>query len=316
MAGREQKVKERKRKELLEKGYVKCYYCKELVKPKAMRCPHCGKWYSSGKQALAFVVVIIVALSALGGYFYMTGGTTEPAPSTLPAVLSNTPSGTAVTTTSKLTASFNKEMDKDSVESAFSISPYVPGTFSWSGRTVTFIPSGELAAGTSYTATIGAGALDKYGNGLDCGTYQWYFTTVGGTTTRREIGTGENEFWTGTITHPSWVTSDVQSKPLLILTHSEGCAPCITMTGILESIRSEYPTELTYYDILSGVDEPEATETFNAYDPDGQEHYIPLTIVITKGPNNSIIWHSWEGVIDEQTLTSWLDDAISYHQEN
>ncbi len=181
---------------------------------------------------------------------------------------------------------------------------------------MTFKPSGAFAAGTSYTATIAYEAVDSYGNHLDCEIYRWYFTTEGGSTTRRDIGSGENDFWSRPVSHPSWAVSDVQFKVVLIFTHSEGCAPCITQTGICESVYSTYSSNLKYYDLLSGTDEPEATETFSAYDPNGEPHYIPQTTVLTKGPNNSIIWHSWEGVIDEPALSSWIEDAISYHDEN
>jgi len=308
------KIEEKKK--LLEEGYIECGYCDEPVKPKALKCPHCGKWYSSGKQAIALILTITILLSSVG-YYYWSGNHSASNLSSSPYVVSSYPSGTAVTTTSSLSMTFSREMNRTLVESAFSLSPNIPGIFSWSGNTLTFKPSTQLAAGTVYTATIGENAHDINGKKLDCGMYRWVFTTATGTgtITRRDIGNGDNEFWSRAVSHPSWVTTAVQTKPQLILTHSTGCAPCDTMISICGPLSTEYTGQIVYYDITSGTDEPEATDCFGAYDPNGEPHYVPLTTVVTKGPNNTIIWHSWEGVVDEVTLRSWIDDAISYHDE-
>ncbi|MFO7618462.1 MAG: Ig-like domain-containing protein [Thermoplasmata archaeon] len=310
--------KQRRRKEMAEKGYVECGYCNELVKPKAMRCPHCGKLYSSGKQVLVMLITIATAISLVAVYFLMPGYSGYEPSGENPIVVSAFPTGVSVSTTSSISVDFDREMDRDSVESAFSISPFVSGTHSWSGNTLTYHPSQELAAGASYTVTIGSGALDRFGNPLDSGVYKWYFSTQSsdGTATLRAIGTGSDDFWSRSTAHPSWAASAVQAKPVLIFTHSEGCAPCVTQTGINENVYTKYQNHITYYDLLSGTDEPQATDTFGAYDPDGAPHYVPLTTVLTIGPNNAIIWHSWEGVVDEATLSSWIDDAIAYHNAN
>ena len=128
------------------------------------------------------------------------------------------------------------------------------------------------------------------------------------------IGTGENDFWTTATNHPSWAIEAVQAQPVLIFTHSTDCSPCITQTEICESVYATYSTEIKYYDFVSGVD-PQAPACFDAYDPDGEAHYIPLTVVLTEGPGNTIIWHSWEGVVEEDVLTEWIEYAITYHNE-
>ena len=128
------------------------------------------------------------------------------------------------------------------------------------------------------------------------------------------IGTGDNEFWVTTTNHPSWAVDAAQTQPVLIFAHSTTCASCITQAEICESIYATYSTEIGYYDFVSGVD-PQAPACFDAYDPDGGTHYIPLTIVLTKGPDNTILWHSWEGVVEEDILTEWIEDAIIYHNE-
>lgn len=317
MAKKSQK-RRRQEKELLDKGYVECYYCDELVKPKALKCPNCGKWFSTGKQVLAFAIVLIVVLSVVGVYYNLPGeshGGYEPS-TEMPTVLSTTPTGTTVSTSSPISVTFNMEMNKASVENAFSVTPSIPGSFSWSGNTVRYTPSGSLPEGTYYTVSIGSGAVDMDGKAMDCGVYTWRFTTAGGTTTttRRDVGTGDNDFWPTSVNHPSWVTADVQSKPLLILTHTEGCAPCITMTDTCNKISATYTSQISFYDLISGTNEPQASECFSAYDP-VPPNYVPLTTILTKGPNNQIIWHSWEGVVEEAVLESWINDALSYHSD-
>lgn len=230
------------KKELLEQGYDECYYCDKPVKPSALKCPHCGKWYSSGKQLLAVMLAAIIILAALSFYIITSDDIHNP--------FSDDPADDV-----------NEDDDIEDEEPVFLFN----------------------------------------------------------------IGSGENDFWTknplghtlpgGAVSHPSWVSVDLISKPVLIFTHSEGCDPCITQTGICESVYAKYSDDIEYYDLLSGTDEPEATETFAAYDPNGDPHYIPLTIVVSKGPDNTVIWHSWEGVVEEPVLSDWIDDALSYHGE-
>ncbi len=299
----------------MDKGYIECGYCNELVKPNALKCPNCGKWYTSGKQVIAVSLVFIIAVSLVSVYyFYPAGGQgAYVPPDDVPAVLSASPTGLSVSIGSKISVTFNRDMDRNSVQSAFTVSPNIPGAFSWNGKTLTFTPTSSLAAGTIYTITVGSSAVDTTGLHLDCGMYSWQFTTAGGSAaTLRSIGTGQNDFWSATTAHPSWAVTAVQARPVLILTHTEGCAPCETMIGICGDVSSDYSGQITYYDLTSGINEPQATDCFTAYDP-VPPNYVPLTTVLTLGPNSQIIWHSWEGVIDEATLSSWIDDAISYH---
>jgi hypothetical protein len=85
---------------------------------------------------------------------------------TRPLVTSYVPTATNATTSSMIQITFSKPMDRASVERAFSISGGLNGTFQWSSdsRSVTFLPSKTLQAGTTYTVVLGTTATDRAGN--------------------------------------------------------------------------------------------------------------------------------------------------------
>jgi len=95
---------------------------------------------------------------------------------TAPTVTDNTPTGTDIPVTTVITVTFNESMNTTSVEDAFSIDPSVAGSLSWSGDTITFTPTADLAYSTTYEVNIGTGAEDLAGNPLAT-TYIWNFTT-------------------------------------------------------------------------------------------------------------------------------------------
>jgi hypothetical protein len=106
-----------------------------------------------------------------------------------PTITSKSPTVSAVPVDSSITAAFSESMNASSAESAFSISPTVPGSFSWTDDTMTFDPTTNLAYSTEYTVTIHGTAMDSAGNGLDgnengiaqgspADDYTWSFTTV------------------------------------------------------------------------------------------------------------------------------------------
>ena len=57
-------ARRRKVDELLD-SEVECYYCSEVIPAKSMKCPSCGKMFSSAKKMIAFAVVLIVIAAAL-----------------------------------------------------------------------------------------------------------------------------------------------------------------------------------------------------------------------------------------------------------
>ncbi|MFC1663478.1 Ig-like domain-containing protein [Patescibacteria group bacterium] len=62
-----------------------------------------------------------------------------------------------VTIGSTIRAGFDQDIDKNSAETKFIISPNVSGTFSWDGRTIVFDPSQALAFDTTYTVSLASG---------------------------------------------------------------------------------------------------------------------------------------------------------------
>ncbi len=88
-----------------------------------------------------------------------------------PAVTAVQPSAGAgeVATDSPVVVTFSKEMDRPSVEQAFTLvggTGALPGTFAWSTTRLTFRPTGGMPASTTLTMAIGTTARDTRGNPL------------------------------------------------------------------------------------------------------------------------------------------------------
>ena len=123
---------------------------------------------------------------------YVWSFTTGAAPdTTAPTVTFTVPANgaTAVLTNTKVSATFSEAMDPLTIStSTFTLKQGVtaiPGTVIYSGVTAVFTPASILAASTTYTATITAGATDLAGNQLAgnqaplpaASDYVWTFTT-------------------------------------------------------------------------------------------------------------------------------------------
>lgn len=90
-----------------------------------------------------------------------------------PTVMSFAPSSgaTGVPASTTVAVTFGEPMDRASAQAAFALrrtsdGAAVPGSFSWSGNTMTFRPSAALAPSTGYTVSVGTGARDAAGNGM------------------------------------------------------------------------------------------------------------------------------------------------------
>jgi uncharacterized protein YvpB len=91
--------------------------------------------------------------------------------------------------TTNVIVEFDQEVDHDSAQSHFSISPNVPGRFSWTNNTMTFILNTPLNFQTTYTAKVSPGVKTVYG--LDSrDTFSTSFTTVPNVTIISGFGPG------------------------------------------------------------------------------------------------------------------------------
>jgi hypothetical protein len=118
-----------------------------------------------------------------GAYFGYLARPVEPdtiAPAT--TAISPADGATAVATGTAVSVTFSEPMDRSSAEAAFALTraadgTAVPGSFSWSGSTMTFRPAAALAEGTAYAASVGTGARDLAGNAL-AASRAWTFRTL------------------------------------------------------------------------------------------------------------------------------------------
>lgn len=85
------------------------------------------------------------------------------------------PSGSRVSLQSAVTLTFDQPVDHTSAERAFSISPKVEGSFSWSGNTLSFHPAG-FQYQTTYIVALSPGIVPAFG--LPGTAYSMSFTTT------------------------------------------------------------------------------------------------------------------------------------------
>jgi len=120
--------------------------------------------------------------NALGGAYVWTFITGTIADVAAPTVSSVSPANlaTGVPVNWTVAATFSEAMDPVTITTAtFAVAQGatpVTGTVNYAGTTATFTPAGNLAASTSFTATITTGAKDLAANGL-VSNHVWSFTT-------------------------------------------------------------------------------------------------------------------------------------------
>ena len=100
----------------------------------------------------------------------------EARDTTPPTVIEHTPTGENVPVTTRITVTFSKSMNKESVEYASSIDPDVQRELGWKENTIIFTPSSNLNYDTTYTVTIGQEAEDAEYSNLE-EPYEWRFST-------------------------------------------------------------------------------------------------------------------------------------------
>jgi hypothetical protein len=120
-----------------------------------------------------------LALAANFVWNFTTGNAPDTSPP-LVSFVSPTPGATSTPLNTKILATFSKAMDPSTVStSTFALkhgTTSTPGAVTYAGVTATFVPTGNLVAGTVYTASITNGAKDSMGHAL-AANFVWSFTT-------------------------------------------------------------------------------------------------------------------------------------------
>ena len=143
------------------------------------------KRFEAQQTYLVFMFMLILSVFIIilpgcgggggGGGHWDEVVTIRPVSSTVPVN-----GATGVPVGNKLTVTFSEVMDRATITTTtFTLkqgTTPISGTVDYSGVTAVFTPASNLAASTTYTATITTGAEDLAGNALTAD-YVWSFTT-------------------------------------------------------------------------------------------------------------------------------------------
>jgi hypothetical protein len=143
------------------------------------------------------------------------------------------------------------------------------------------------------------------------------------------VGSGNDDWWTiypkqstaaGTdVNHPAWVLDALEKKPVLIYVHKD-CSYCAPQTAAVNNVSDEFKGDITYYEIKADGSDSRAEEALQAYDPNGGVSYVPMTIIVTLAPDSEgnvmPVWHSNEDLTGDDWIKNYVEDAISYYDEN
>lgn len=146
---------------------------------------------------------------------------------------------------------------------------------------------------------------------------------------KNKVGTRSYDWWAAypaqssaaasEVEHPQWVLDALESKPVVIYVH-KGCSYCRPQTEAMAEVVSKYGDQFVYYDISAGGSDSKTEEAIRTYDPDGGVSYVPLTAIVTLAPDSKgkvqVIWHSTEEVTGMAWIGEYVQDAVSYHNEN
>jgi len=155
--------------------------------------PTSGLAYSTTYTATIATAVTDVAANPLASVKTWSFTTGIAPDLTAPTVSSTTPAdgATDVAVNTTVTATFSEPMSADTITATnFKLDNGATGTVGYDGTTATLTPSGDLVAGTVYTATVTTGAKDLAGLPLATA-HSWSFTTAGtAPPTSTDTGTG------------------------------------------------------------------------------------------------------------------------------
>jgi Ice-binding-like/Bacterial Ig-like domain len=182
-------------------------------------------------------IIIIAMIASLGGC------KKDADVGIRPTVNSTNPINEATNTglSSQVTATFSVAMDPAAVASSFSLhqgTTSVSGTVVSNGTTATFIPSGNLAASTVYSATITTGAKNADGNSL-AHEYVWTFTSG---------ATPDTAAPTIPTMNPANTTTAVATNHTIVVTFSEAmnAATITSSTFIVKQGSTIIPGTIVY----------------------------------------------------------------------
>ncbi|MGB4967828.1 MAG: C39 family peptidase, partial [Candidatus Saccharimonadales bacterium] len=105
---------------------------------------------------------VLAGAKATSGGFVATDRVFTAATPGAVRVVSATPTGAKVPLDATISFTFDQPVDHTSAQAAFSMSPQVAGSFSWTGNTMNFKPNG-MPHQTGYTATIAPGIKPVFG---------------------------------------------------------------------------------------------------------------------------------------------------------
>lgn len=143
-------------------------------------------------------------------------------------------------------------------------------------------------------------------------------------------GSGDDNWWINypdqhpdsgsKVNHPEWVIDSLENKSVVILVHSDRCDPCIQQQKDMEEVLEEYGEEVEYYDIMSDGSDDRANDSFESYDPNNEQNYIPLTVMVSlikdEDGDIKILWHSAEGATGKEWISDYMKDGIYYYYQN
>jgi thiol-disulfide isomerase/thioredoxin len=150
-----------------------------------------------------------------------------------------------------------------------------------------------------------------------------------GSGAKNKVGSESDDWWTAypaqssvaasEIEHPQWVIDALENKHVVIYVH-KGCGYCRPQTEAMAEVVSKYGDKFVYYDISAGGSDSKAEDALRAYDPNGGVSYVPLTAIVTLAPDSKglvrVIWHSTEEVTGKAWIEEYVQDAVSYHNDN
>jgi len=169
-----------------------------------------------------------------------------------------------------------------------------------------------LLAGALLTGAFFAGCVSKpvYGVGSDEG--DWWIEYPD----KNADHAGEE------VEHPDWILDGLDEMPVVFVVHRTGCTGCQAQADRMIDAGERYEGKIIFHD-LDGAYSDQTSRVNGAlatYDPNGGQHYIALTCMLTKvrAPDGSVAvgWHSWEGDMGQSDIDAWIKDAISYYKIN